>query len=111
MDEHRDEVRFEQVGPKGVSRAVPIVTFLVGIFLGAALVKPWDLLFPPGAAADRSRIARRRGGEPDGRPDRRTVRPSAPSGPAECAFAGGWRIFALGQARPARRRRLDDRRC
>ena len=51
MDEHRDEVRFEPVSSKGVSRAVPILTFLVGIFLGAAVVKPWDLLFPPSPAS------------------------------------------------------------
>ena len=64
MDEHRDEFRVEPVRSKAVSRAVPILTFLVGIFLGAAMVKPWDLVFPrprrrgrhrSDAAADRAR--------------------------------------------------------
>jgi len=97
MDEHRDEVRFEPVSSKGVSRAVPILTFLVGIFLGAAVVKPWDLVFPPPprsavVAAAPTSIARS------------SVSPTpvasstpAPSAPAECVFAGGWRVFALGQ--------------
>lgn len=95
MDEQRDEVRFEPVGTKGVGRAVPIVTFLVGIFLGAALVKPWEIVFPstptpidprPASNADSS-------AEP-------TPAPSRSGSPAECAFAGGWRVFALGQPDP-----------
>ncbi len=94
MNDPRDEIRFEQVSPRGVSRAVPVVTFLVGIFLGAAIVKPWDLLFPPAAAPiDRgSPVVAVTGPTPIPTPT-----PSLPDGPAECAFAGGWRIFALGQ--------------
>jgi hypothetical protein len=98
MDEHRDEVRVEPVGPKGVSRAVPIVTFLVGIFLGAALVKPWDLLFPPGPPPIDRGSPVVAAASPTVGPTPAPSGPSAPSGPAECAFAGGWRIFALGQA-------------
>ena len=45
MNDH-GEFRVEPVRSKAVSRVVPIATFLVGIFLGAALVKPWDLFFP-----------------------------------------------------------------
>jgi hypothetical protein len=96
MDEHRDEVRFEQVGSKGVSRAVPILTFLVGIFLGAAVVKPWDLVLPPrSASVDQAPTSSARSSSsqipaPSSAP--------SPAGPAaECVFAGGWRVFALGQ--------------
>ena len=51
MNEHQDEIRIEPVGSRGVSRTVPILTFVIGIFLGAAIVKPWDLLLPPPQAA------------------------------------------------------------
>jgi hypothetical protein len=94
MNDPRDEIRFEQVSPRGVSRAVPIVTFLVGIFLGAAIVKPWDLLFPPAAAPIDRGTPVVAAASPT---TIRTSTPSPPEGPAECAFAGGWRIFALGQ--------------
>lgn len=94
MDEHRDEVRVEPVGPKGVSRAVPILTFLVGIFLGAALVKPWDLLLPPTTAAPVAPGPSVAAANPTPIP---SSAPTASPGPVECAFAGGWRVFALGQ--------------
>jgi len=95
MDEHRDEVRFEPVSSRGVSRAVPILTFLVGIFLGAAVVKPWDLVFPPAPAAvgpAPTSIARS-----SASPAPVASSTPAPAVPAECVFAGGWRVFALGQ--------------
>jgi hypothetical protein len=96
MDEHRDEVRFEQVGSKGVSRAVPILTFLIGIFIGAAVVKPWDLVLPPrSASVDQAATSSARS---ISSPTPATPPAPSPSGPpAECVFAGGWRVFALGQ--------------
>lgn len=95
MNEHRDEVRFEPVASGGVSRTVPILTFLIGIFLGAAVVKPWDLLLPPTHAS----VARvpTTAASPAATS---TPEPSASQPPAECAFAGGWRVFALGQPDP-----------
>ena len=95
MNEHRDEVRFEPVASGGVSRTVPILTFLIGIFLGAAVVKPWDLLLPPTHAS----VARvpTTAASPGATS---TPEPSASQPPAECAFAGGWRVFALGQPDP-----------
>ena len=68
---------------------MPIATFLVGIFLGAALVKPWDLFFPAPtpAIAQRPTVSASAGPSPS---------PSPTPPPAECAFAGGWRVFALG---------------
>jgi hypothetical protein len=95
MDEQRDEVTREQVTTKGVSRAVPILTFLVGLFLGAALVKPWDLVFRPTPTA----VAQRPASSPASTPAP-TATPSTSGPPAECAFAGGWRVFALGQPDP-----------
>ena len=96
MDEHRDEVRFEQVGSKGVSRAIPILTFLVGMFLGAAVVKPWDLVLPPRSAsvAQAPLSSARSSSSPT---PAESSAPSTSSPPAECVFAGGWRVFALGQ--------------
>jgi hypothetical protein len=95
VNEDRDEVRFEPVGSGGVSRTVPILTFLIGIFLGAAVVKPWDLLLPPTHAS----VARvpTTAASPGATS---TPEPSASQPPAECAFAGGWRVFALGQPDP-----------
>ena len=95
MNEDRDEVRFEPVASGGVSRTVPILTFLIGIFLGAAVVKPWDLLLPPTHAS----VARvpTTAASPAATS---TPEPSASQPPAECAFAGGWRVFALGQPDP-----------
>ena len=90
MDDQRGEFRVEPVRSKGVSRVVPIATFLVGIFLGAALVKPWDLIFPAAAPAIAQRPTVSASAGPPPSPT-----PSPP--PAECAFAGGWRVFALGQ--------------
>ena len=95
VNEHRDEVRIEPVGSGGVSRAVPILTFVIGIFLGAAVVKPWDLVFPPSHAS----VA----GAPSAAASPNATRTPEPSGshpPIECAFAGGWRVFALGQPDP-----------
>ena len=90
MADHHGEFRVEPVRSKAVSRAVPIATFLVGIFLGAALVKPWDLFFPAPtpAIAQRPSVSASAGPSPS---------PSPTPPPAECAFAGGWRVFALGQ--------------
>ena len=92
MNENRDEVRIEPVGSGGVSRTVPILTFVIGIFLGAAVVKPWDLLLPPPQASVASAPATAGSATPTSTPE-----PSASQPPAECAFAGGWRVFALGQ--------------
>lgn len=74
---------------------MPILTFLIGIFLGAAVVKPWDLVLPPTDAS----IARvpTTAASPGATS---TPEPSASQPPAECAFAGGWRVFALGQPDP-----------
>lgn len=96
MDELRDEFRTQAVSTRRVGRAVPIATFLAGVFLGAALVKPWDLIVPVSRPAiDQPR--------PTPAADPR-VQPSStpsPSGsPGACAFAGGWRVFALGQPDP-----------
>jgi hypothetical protein len=93
MDDHRGEFRVEPVRSRGVSRIVPIATFLVGIFLGAALAKPWDLLFPAPSPAIAQRPAVSSSAGP-------TPSPSPSPPPAECAFAGGWRVFALGQPDP-----------
>lgn len=91
MNDERDEFTVQQVGSRGVSRAVPILTFLVGIFLGAAVVKPWDLLFPSSTSVVLPPIST---AAPSRAP---TPEPVSSSVPAECAFAGGWRVFALGQ--------------
>ncbi len=95
VNEHRHEVRIEPVGSGGVSRAVPILTFVVGIFLGAAVVKPWDLLFPQSQASVASAPTTAASPSPTLTPE-----PSRSHPPIECAFAGGWRVFALGQPDP-----------
>lgn len=92
MDEHREEFRVEPVRTRGLGRNVPIATFLVGVFLGAALFKPWDLLLPASRTATPSVTLA--GGDASAGPTP-TASPSGP--PTECAFAGGWRVFALGQ--------------
>jgi hypothetical protein len=99
MDEHRDEFQVKAVAARGVSRSVPIATFLVGIFLGAALVKPWDLVFPASPTSTDRRPTSVAASSTEPTP---TATPTpSPSGPsAECAFAGGWRVFALGQPDP-----------
>jgi hypothetical protein len=94
VTEHRDEVRIEPVASGGVSRVVPVLTFVVGIFLGAAVVKPWDLLFPPSQASVASAPATASSSSIP----TRAASQSHP--PAECAFVGGWRVFALGQPDP-----------
>jgi hypothetical protein len=95
VNEQPDRLRTEPVASGGVSRAVPILTFVIGIFLGAAIVKPWDLLFP---ASEASVIAAPTAVASLATPTPSvTPRPSASLPPAECAFAGGWRVFALGQ--------------
>lgn len=96
MDEHRDAFKTEPVTTRGVSRAVPIVTFLIGVFLGAALVKPWDLIFPP-KSTPVAQLPTPTTPDSSAGP---TPGPSASGVPAECAFAGGWRVFALGQSDP-----------
>jgi hypothetical protein len=93
MNEQRDEVRVERVSTRGVSRALPIATFLVGIFIGAAFVKPWEMIFPPATTSIVLTPTRTAEANIAATP---TPAPT-PSGPAECAFAGGWRVFALGQ--------------
>jgi hypothetical protein len=95
VNEHRDEVRIERVGSGGVSRSVPILTFLIGIFLGAAVVKPWDLLLPPPRPLASGATTTAASPSPTSTPE-----PSGSHPPAECAFAGGWRVFALGQPDP-----------
>ena len=95
MDEQRNEFRVEPVKSNRVGRGVPIVTFLVGIFLGAAVVKPWDIVFPPSRASVDQRPASSASSSAASTPA-----PSPSSPPAECAFAGGWRVFALGQPDP-----------
>jgi hypothetical protein len=97
MDDERDEFKITPVTSGGVSRAVPIATFLVGLFLGAAVVKPWDLIFPPQpppvvASGPKATSA--------GSSPRSSISAPSPSPgvPADCAFAGGWRVFALGQS-------------
>ena len=93
MNQRGDEFRVQPVRTKGVNRAVPILTFVVGIFLGAAIVKPWDLVFPPTQASIPA---------PAATAGAIAVGTAAPSptptrDPAECVFAGGWRVFALAQ--------------
>jgi len=95
MDDHSGEYRVEPVRSRGSSRVLPVATFLVGIFLGAALVKPWDLLLP--APALPPRVAEGPVASSTAGP---TPSPSPSPPPAECAFAGGWRVFALGQSDP-----------
>lgn len=95
MDDQRNEFRVEPVGTRGAGRALPIAAFVVGILLGAAVVKPWDLVFPA-----RTAITNRPGTSTPaaiiGDTSAQSVAPS-PGTHAECAFAGGWRVFALGQ--------------
>lgn len=95
MNDQRDEFTTERVTTKDVSRAVPILTFLVGVFLGAALVKPWDLVFPPTPVTVAQRPTSTPAASAAATP---RLSPSGP--PAECAFAGGWRVFAFGQPDP-----------
>jgi len=91
MADRRDEFQVRSVSTKSVGRAVPILTFLVGIFLGAALVKPWDLIFPPS-----SPVLAIRPSASDLEPSTRPTTEPSPA-PTECAYAGGWRVFALGR--------------
>ena len=97
MSEEKDEFRVEAVATSGVSRAVPVLTFLIGILLGAAVVKPWDLVFPPSQASVGN--ASPTTGDPS--TPAAVASPTASSAPAsvpaECIFAGGWRVFALAQ--------------
>ena len=97
MSEEKDEFRVEAVATSGVSRAVPIVTFLIGILLGAAVVKPWDLVFPPSQpAAGNASAPMAAPTSPEAAPTP-TATPAPAAVPAECVFAGGWRVFALAQ--------------
>jgi hypothetical protein len=95
MNDQRDEFTTQRVTTKDVSRAVPILTFLVGVFLGAALVKPWDLVFPPTQVTVAQRATSTQAASAAATPG-----PSPSGPPAECAFAGGWRVFAFGQPDP-----------
>ena len=66
MDEHRDEIRIEPVGSRGVSRTVPILTFVIGIFLGAAIVEAvGSPSTPPQAAVASAPTAPPRPRQPD----------------------------------------------
>lgn len=92
MDERRPDLPVDLARTRSLGRAVPITTFLIGIFIGAALVKPWDLLSRP----SRTPIPQTAADASSG-----STQTAAPSGPpVECAFAGGWRVFALGQPDP-----------
>jgi hypothetical protein len=92
-----EKIPVTSVGGKPVGRMLPILTFLVGILLGAAVVKPWDLIFPtgPNSGAAASTIAA--GGSTPTPGPTPTPDPTSTSAPDECAFAGGWRVFAVGQ--------------
>jgi hypothetical protein len=96
VSDDRDDIHVERVGAGGVSRTVPILTFLIGLFLGAAVVKPWVLFFPPSQAASVATAP----ATVVSPPPTATPAPSASHPPVECAFAGGWRVFALGQPDP-----------
>jgi hypothetical protein len=91
MNDERNEFRVAPVQTSGTGRLLPIAAFVVGVFLGAAVFKPWDLVFPARATSPErsgSSVAATSG----------PTASSSPSGsPAECAFAGGWRVFAVGQ--------------
>ncbi len=96
MDNQR-EFRVEPVSARRTGRALPVATFVIGIFLGAAVIKPWDLLSP-------ARIGSPEGsGSSTSAVDANPLASTPPSGPTpkppgECAFAGGWRVFAVGQS-------------
>jgi hypothetical protein len=97
MSEGKDEFRVEAVTTNGISPAVPIFTFLIGILLGAAVVKPWDLVFPPAQAPVGHASPTTAGASAPLAATSPTTSPAAPPVPAECIFAGGWRVFALAQ--------------
>jgi hypothetical protein len=97
VSEEKDEFRVQAVATGGVSRAVPIITFLIGILLGAAVVKPWDLVFPPSHASVANASAVTPGPSLPVVAATPAASPAAPAVPAECVFAGGWRVFALAQ--------------
>ncbi len=94
MNDPQKEFKVRSVGDRPPSRFLPIATFVVGIFLGVALIKPWDLFLAP-----------------VGRPDSvgsgpvavatSTPTPSPTAEvPSECAFAAAWRVFAVGLPDP-----------
>lgn len=94
MDEQRDDIGLERVRSTGRNWAVPILTFVVGIFLGAAIVKPWDLVFP----SSQPSVGRASTVSPPPTGGATLVPTPSPAGvPAECVFAGGWRVFAIAQ--------------
>ena len=106
MDEQRNEFRVEPVSSSGrqPGSADPDVPRrrLPGrgrsSSRGTWSSRPHPRRSPSGRCRRRSTSAGPHGGA------RRT-----PGPPAECAFAGGWRVFALGQPDRAWRRRLDGR--
>ncbi len=98
MDDPRKEFHVRPVGTRPLGRFLPIATFVVGLFLGAALFKPWDLLFPPVDRAVDPASGPVSVVDPTPLPSA-TPAPT-PGVPVECAFAGGWRVFALGQRDP-----------
>jgi hypothetical protein len=93
MEDPRREFQVRPVRTRSDGRLLPVATFLVGLLLGAALIKPWDLVFPPSAPA-----AEAPGAVVASTSPKAEITPSPTPGVAsECAFAGGWRVFALGQ--------------
>lgn len=96
MEDPRREFQVRPVRTRSAGRFLPVATFVVGLFLGAALIKPWDLIFPPSPQVEVARGAAVASDKPQA-----VVTPSpTPAVPNECAFAGGWRVFALGQRDP-----------
>lgn len=96
MDDQRNEFHVEPVRTRGTGRALPVAAFVVGVFLGAALFKPWDLVFPARtASAERPESSSTAANGPTASSSPLGSPSSGP--PAECAFAGGWRVFAVGQ--------------
>ncbi len=97
MTDPSDKIRVTPVGGEPIGRVLPILTFFVGILLGAAVVKPWDLIFPtsPNSEAAASTIAT--GGSTPTPGLTPTPGPTPTPDPDECSFAGGWRVFAVGQ--------------
>jgi hypothetical protein len=94
MDDPRGGLRLRPVRTKPVGRTVPTVTVVVALLVGVALLKPWGPLFPA------AHVPAGSSGVETGASAPVTPSPSPP--PTECAFAGGWRVFALGRPdRPA----------
>lgn len=98
MTDPDDELRVTRVEGRPIGRALPILTFLVGILLGAAIVKPWDLIFSPDPSAD-ARPSAASGADASIAPVASPIASPSPIAD-DCAFAGGWRVFAVGRRDP-----------